>query len=42
MKHHATVGEQPNVPKRLGSHELNSHKQQQTNLHTRVPIPLLV
>lgn len=29
------MGEQPNVPKRLDSHELNSHKQQQTNLtHT--------
>lgn len=33
MKQHSTVGERPNVPKRLDSHELNSHKHRQTCTH---------
>lgn len=34
MKQHTAVGEKPNVPKRLDSHELNSHKHGKTCTHS--------
>lgn len=33
------MGEQPNAPKRLDSHELNSHKHGQTCAHRRAHPP---